>query len=138
MKPLLAVLTLGLVATVLASCSSAQNETPCKDFETMYNAVDLRDKKITRDARGADYRPSLEKLANTARAGAEKATGEVKENLTSFVSHAESYEKTRTESDLPYDFLDVRIWLDEARDDLVESCDASGYPISLEPDHPVK
>lgn len=104
----------------------------------MYNAVDLRDKKITIDARGRDYRPSLEKLANTARAGAEKATGEVKENLTAYVSHAEAYEKTETESGLAFSFLDVRGWLDEARDDLVKSCNASGYPISLEPDHPVK
>lgn len=138
MKPILASLTLVLVATALASCSSAQNEAPCKDFETMYNAVDLRDKKITIDARGKDYRPSLEKLADTAKAGAEKATGEVKENLTSYVSHAEAYEKTQTETNLAYDFLDVRRWLDQARDNLVESCDASGYPISLEPDHPVK
>lgn len=82
--------------------------------------------------------PSLEKLADTARAGAEKATGEVKENLTAYVSHAEAYEKTETESGLAYTFLDVRIWLDEARDDLVKSCDASGYSIALEPDHPVK
>lgn len=138
MKPILVALTLGLVATTLVSCSSAQNEAPCKDFETMYNAVDLRDKLITIDDRGKDYRPSLKKLADTARAGTEKATGEVKENLTSYVSHTEAYEKTATETDLAYDFLDVRGWLDEARDDLVKSCSASGYPISLEPDHPVK
>lgn len=136
MKLFLGATALGLVVTALTGCSSAQNEGPCKEFETTYNAVDLRDKLITIDERGADYRPSLKKLADTARSGAEQATGEVKENLTSYVSHAEAYEKTQTETDLPYSFLDVRIWLDEARDNLVASCKASGYPIALEPDHP--
>lgn len=104
----------------------------------MYNEVDLRDKLIVVDERGKDYRPSLKKLADTARAGADKATGDVKENLELYVLNAKRYEKTETMSDLPYDYLDVRGWLENAREKLVESCEASGYPIELEPDRPVR
>lgn len=140
MKPTLTALTLGLAVSALAGCSSPQNEAPCKNFETTYNAVDLRDKLITIDDRGKDYRPSLKRLADTARSGAEEASGDVKERLTSYVSHAEMYEKAYTQgtSGLAYDSLDVRIWLDDDRDNIVESCEASGFPIELEPDHPVK
>ncbi|WP_427136701.1 hypothetical protein [Pseudarthrobacter sp. S9] len=122
----------------LSGCSSAQNEAPCKDFETTYNAVDLRDKLITVDSRGADYRPSLKKLADTAKAGAEKASGDVQTHLSAIVSQEAMYEKTATQSDLPYTFLDVRGMLDKSRDNLVKGCKDSGYPIELEPDYPVR
>ncbi|MFE4195863.1 hypothetical protein ACFRJ9_08355 [Paenarthrobacter sp. NPDC056912] len=122
----------------LSGCSSTQNEGPCKDFERMYNAVDLRDKLIVVDWRGEDYRPSLKKLAATAGAGAAQASGEVKSNLDRIVQLEDMYTKTATGADVPYSFLDVRGWLDDARDKLVDACSSSGYAIALEPDHPVR
>ncbi|MFJ4264697.1 hypothetical protein ACIPYU_19835 [Paenarthrobacter nicotinovorans] len=132
-------LLLGAVLTSvsLSGCSSTQNEGPCKDFEQTYNAVDLRDKLVTVDRRGDDYRPSLKKLAATAEAGAAQASGEVKSNLDRIVQLEGMYTKTATGADVPYSFIDVRIWLDEARDKLVDACSSSGYAIALEPDHPV-
>lgn len=99
--------------------------------------VDLRDKLNVLDGSGDDFRPSLRELGDTAKAGAEKASGDVKEHLTSYVTHVDFYEKTATGADVPYDFLDVRIWLDDTRDNLAEACKASGYPIELEPDRHV-
>lgn len=134
----LSILVVALCAVTLSGCSSAQNEAPCKDFEATYNAVDLRDKLNVRVPSGEEYRPSLKKLAETADAGEEKASGDVKAHLQSIVLQETRYARTATESNLPYDFLDVRIELDEARDALVEACKASGYPIQLEPNHPNK
>lgn len=134
----LSILVIALCAATLSGCSSAQNEAPCKDFEATYNAVDLRDKLNVRIPSGEDYRPSLKKLAETAAAGSAKAGGEVKERLESIVNEEAMYAKTATEVDLPYDFLDVRIQLGHSRDGLVKACNDSGYPIQLEPDHPVK
>lgn len=137
MKAIFPMITAGVCAITLAGCSSAENEAPCKDFETTYNAVDLRDKLNVLDGSGDDYRPSLRKLGDAAQAGANKASGDVKKWLTSYVGRVAAYEKTGTDADLMYDFLDVRGWLDDDRDKLVDACKASGYPIELEPDHPV-
>jgi hypothetical protein len=134
----LSILVVALCAATLSGCSSAQNEAPCKDFEATYNAVDLRDKLRVNDPSGDDYRPSLKKLAETAKAGSAKASGDVKTNLESIVDEEGLYAKTATESNLPYDFLDVRIKIANTRDDLVQACKDSGYPIQLEPDRPTK
>lgn len=127
-----------LAAATLSGCSSTQNEAPCKNFEATYNAVDLRDKLRVNDASGDDYRPSLKKLADTAAAGSAKAGGDVKTKLESIVEEEAMYAKTETETNLPYDFLDMRIKINNTRDGLVQACKDSGYPIQLEPDHPVK
>lgn len=134
----LSILVAALCTATLSGCSSAQNEAPCKDFEATYNAVDLRDKLSVRDPSGEGYRPSLKKLAETADAGEEKASGDVKAHLQSIVLQEKRYARTATESDLTYGILDVRYDLDDARDALVEACTASGYPIQLEPDHPTR
>jgi hypothetical protein len=128
----LSILVVALCAATLSGCSSAQNEAPCKDFETTYNAVDLRDKLRLNHPSGKDYEPSLKKLAETARAGDEKASGDVKRHLQSIVLQERLY------AEAPTGLLDIRIKLDAARDALVEACQASGYPIQLEPNHPTK
>lgn len=127
---------LAVAAVALSGCSPTENAAPCKDFEATYNAVDLRDKLRVNDASGDDYRPSLKRLADTARAGSAKASGDVKTKLESFAGLETMYAKTASESNLPYSFLDLRIRLSTTRDGLVEACQKSGYPIALEPDHP--
>jgi hypothetical protein len=134
----LSILVVALCAATLSGCSSAQNEAPCKDFEATYNAVDPRDKLRLNDPSGKDFEHSLKKLAETADAGSAKASGDVQAHLQSIVLQQTRYARTATESNLPYDILDVRVQLDTARDALVDACKASGYPIQLEPNHPNK
>ncbi|HEX9227066.1 MAG TPA: hypothetical protein VF885_10500 [Arthrobacter sp.] len=134
----LSILVVALCAVTLSGCSSSQNEAPCKDFEAAYNAADLRDKLRVHDPSGDDYRPSLKKLAESASASSAKAGGDVKSKLESIAQLEAMYAKTATERNLPYDYLDLRIRLDTARDGLVQACKDSGYPIQLEPNHPNK
>lgn len=138
MKPLPLLLAAVCVIS-LSGCSSAQNEAPCKDFESTYNSVHLRDKLIVIDSRGADYRPSLQRLADTARAGALKASGDVKSELLGVASGQTMYESSISDPDARWDaFLDARGDIRRHRDKLVEACRASGYPIQLEPDYAVR
>lgn len=127
-------LALVLVAS-LGGCS-ANNDGACQEYETAYNAADLRDKKLFSDSE--DFNASLIELDQATEAAAESASGEVKEGLESFSGYAGLYNAIQTDPDVPADTIDTRVDLEIARDDIVDACEERGHPISLEEDRPVK
>jgi hypothetical protein len=130
-KPALPILTAFAAVLALSGCGMA-NETPCRDFEAAYNEANLSDKLNMTKPSGQEYGPALAQLAATARAGAEKASGDVQKHLWGIVNGHLGYERGMGENAAWDDFLIARGVVDDARDGLVEACKGSGYPIQLE------
>ncbi|MDQ0769112.1 hypothetical protein QF031_001861 [Pseudarthrobacter defluvii] len=127
-------LSASALALALCACSAQGNEGACKDFESAYNASGLRYNQGTAGSGGAtDYGKALKKLADAARVGIAKASGEVKKNLQDLVDEGEMYSSAVSSQNSPYTSEAVRTMADNSRDGLFDACEAAGMSIHLGP-----
>jgi hypothetical protein len=123
------------IAAALSGCSVRANETPCRNFETAYNSVDL---EATAGASGGAYGAALKLLADKTEPDAQNvALGEVRKYMMEVVIEQGRYADAGTSrANGDYTVSDVRAELKDSFVGVAKACSDSGYPISLKLDHP--